>query len=90
MGGGPREQLHSDAMQLRTTSERKGGVGWVAGQIGEFAFEITYEPVTWHNRRSLCLLHTRIASPKLLKLHHTEAKPVDVNPDRSRCSSGHD
>ena len=44
---------------------------------------------------NLCLLHPlQLPLPlpltKLLKLHTTEAKPVDVNPGRSRCSSGHD
>ena len=38
-----------------------GGGGGLAGQIREFAFEIAYESVTWHNRRSPYLetLHTR-------------------------------
>ena len=33
VGGGPSEQLHSDAMQQRTTSEWNGEVGGVAGQM---------------------------------------------------------
>ena len=41
VGGGLSEQLLSDAMQQRTTSEWKWEVWGVAGQIGEFAFEMT-------------------------------------------------
>ena len=42
VGGGPSGQLHSDAMQQRTTMSGRGRWGGWAGQIGEFAFEIAY------------------------------------------------
>ena len=62
VGGGPSGKIHSDAMQQRTTMSGRGRWGGWAGQIGEFAFEIAYESVTWHNRRSLWKRFARIAS----------------------------
>ena len=41
VGGGPIEQLHSDAMQQRTASEWKGEVGWVGGTDRRICFRNT-------------------------------------------------